>query len=66
FIIHLSIWQMKRWVSRLLFPTVWCLEHILQWSYWRRAPERDCALLAFSKTSWSFLCLNTTVIPFPI
>ncbi|MDZ4870961.1 MAG: hypothetical protein CLLPBCKN_000349 [Chroococcidiopsis cubana SAG 39.79] len=30
---------MKRWISRLLFPTVWCLEHVLHWSYWRRHPR---------------------------
>ncbi|WP_143167711.1 hypothetical protein [Chroogloeocystis siderophila] len=38
-IIQLSIWEMKRWVSRLLFPPVWCLEHFLHLSYWRRSHQ---------------------------
>ena len=46
---------MKRWVSRLLFPTVWCLEHVLHWSYWRRAHQATARYWHYQKRA----CLSS-------
>lgn len=38
-IIKLSLWEMQRWLWKLLFPKAWPLEQVLHWSYWRRVHQ---------------------------
>jgi hypothetical protein len=49
--IKLSLWEMQRWLWKLLFPKAWPLEHVLHWSYWRRVHQAVARFYHYRKRS---------------
>jgi hypothetical protein len=57
-IAQLTVWEMKRWVHRLLFPTLSSLEHILYWSDWRRFHQATARYYHYQKRTHSSIHLQ--------